>query len=258
MCYAVGTPDRTESNSHIQHQNQQCTRSTCSDEVEWSGDAVCPKSVSVCGNFQSPNKSDVVCVLGVVLYRHRVFLHFFAFCICVTLPHDSKMSITKHSKMLQFVNYRMRVTLDDKRTLVGRFIAFDKHMNLVLADCEEFRSTKSSGTEERRALGLVLLRGECVVSLAVESAPAPKEAAKPGSIRAPQPLGRGVPLGRVAPMPGLTGPAPGLGAGGVPGMQAMPPPPGFTAGRGLPPPMAAGRGMPPPPGFASNGAGQTQ
>ncbi|XP_041990509.1 small nuclear ribonucleoprotein-associated protein B-like [Salvia splendens] len=83
------------------------------------------------------------------------------------------MSMSKSSKMLQYINYRMRVTILDSRQLIEKFMAFDSHMNLVLGDCEEFRKqppTKGSKEEreDRRTLGPVLLRGEEVIFLTVE------------------------------------------------------------------------------------------
>ena len=67
---------------------------------------------------------------------------------------------------------------------MGTFLAFDKHLNLVLVDSEEYRSVRSKSKNstgsssssraaiveervEKRTLGLIILRGENVVSVAV-------------------------------------------------------------------------------------------
>ena len=140
----------------------------------------------------------------------------------------------------------MRVTLHDGRTIIGTFLAFDKHLNLVLSDAEEFRTLRTKGAlvEERlekRSLGLVLVRGENVVSLAVEGPPPPSVSGKlmPGGPG----MARGAGRGTAAPPPGGAAPM-GLGAAPVYGVGApsmMPPP-----GAGGPPPPGMGRGAPPP------------
>jgi len=158
--------------------------------------------------------------------------------------------------MLNYVNWRLRVTINDSRTLVGTLLAFDKHMNLVLADTEEYRKVKSKASseeqEQKRPLGLILLRGETVVSISAESPPAPKSradaamAAKEGP-GVGKPAGRGVPSAAVmgAAPAGLAGPARGVG-GPAPQMMM----PQMQMGRGMPPmpfPGRGGPGMPMPP-----------
>merc|ERR1719478_1476316 len=164
--------------------------------------------------------------------------------------------------MMQHLNYKMRVTIADQRHLVGRFMSFDRHMNIVLGDCEEYRKIpakkgKGDEREEKRMLGLVLLRGENVVSLSVEGPP-PKEkttglgaAGGPGVGRA---AGRGLPAapaGAGGPAAGLAGPARGVG-GPAPGMM-QPQQTGAPMSYGAPPGMAPPGARAPPPGMAPPG-----
>ncbi|KAJ6819509.1 small nuclear ribonucleoprotein-associated protein B [Iris pallida] len=155
------------------------------------------------------------------------------------------MSMSKGSKMRQYINYWMRVTIQDGRQLVGKFMAFDRHINLVLGDCEEFRKLPPSKTatkgaaadskpsaaaveehEDRRTLGLVLLRGEEVVSMTVEGPLPPEDSrshgAHPGSAASDPGIGRatgrGIPTAPlVQAQPGLSGPVRCFG-GPAPGM----------------------------------------
>ncbi|KAJ1668233.1 Small nuclear ribonucleoprotein-associated protein B [Coemansia sp. RSA 1813] len=178
------------------------------------------------------------------------------------------MAISKNSKMMSLLNYRLRLTLADTRVMTGQMLAFDKHMNLVLADCEEFRTIKAKTQDKKsktqqikRTLGLVILRGESIISISVDGPPPASSggaqhakdtlATGPGVGR---PAGRGIPLAPPgSAMPGLSGPVRGVG-GPATGMMQPRGTASISAGpvsfaRPPPPPIAGAPGMPPPPGF---------
>ncbi|TFK82565.1 Sm-like ribonucleo protein [Polyporus arcularius HHB13444] len=167
---------------------------------------------------------------------------------------------SKGGKMLSLINWRLKVTINDGRAFVGQMLAFDRHMNLVLAECEEFRRVrpkKKAGETEagpmqemKRTLGLVILRGETVVSLSVEGPPPVTDDDKKNAL--PLGPGRGAPAGRGMGMfppggpAGIARPPMPFAPPGMPGAPGVPPPgfrpPGFPGG---PPGMP----FPPPPGF---------
>ncbi|XP_053993054.1 small nuclear ribonucleoprotein-associated protein B-like [Hylaeus volcanicus] len=131
----------------------------------------------------------------------------------------------KNTRMQQWINYRIRVTVDDARMFVGTFMAFDRHMNVVLADTEEFRRVKVKGQstekEIKRSIGFLLIRGESIISITAEAPPAPQTRRPDVNMAA----GRGivpVGMGRGAPMLPVLGNTPiGLegpvrGVGGIP------------------------------------------
>lgn len=135
------------------------------------------------------------------------------------------------------------MTLNDTRQITGQLLAFDVHMNLVLSDSEEFRRpkraqhAKSSDTvqEEKRTLGLIILRGEWIISISVEGPPPADPRDRLG--KAPVGPGVGRAVGRGVGAAQGNGQVPGINALGGPVSRVAPgnfaPPPSTGIGRGF-------------------------
>lgn len=97
-------------------------------------------------------------------------------------------SIPKNTRLETLIQYKVRVTTSNSSTFIGTLLSYDKYMNLVLTECEEFRLLKKSKKyldelknqsdldqskikEQKRLLGLIILRGENIISVVAESAP---------------------------------------------------------------------------------------
>lgn len=83
---------------------------------------------------------------------------------------SSKGSLSKSNKLDRLIHSKVRVIAKTHSNFVGTLLSFDNHMNLVLGECEEFKTAKSR-KELKRYLGLLIVRGENVVSVVLESGP---------------------------------------------------------------------------------------
>ncbi|KAK2955891.1 putative Small nuclear ribonucleoprotein-associated protein B' [Blattamonas nauphoetae] len=143
---------------------------------------------------------------------------------------------SRKTKIQNYLDWRVRVVLTDGRYFVGKFKSSDRFYNLILVEAEEVRTVKAKKgveeQEEKRFLGIILLRGECIVTMIPEQPP-PKNketaAQKPVVPTTAIPIARGMP-------------APIAGGGALPVMTApwagnqMVPQPMMQMGRGMPMP----------------------
>jgi small nuclear ribonucleoprotein B and B' len=168
-----------------------------------------------------------------------------------------KTAMTRR-KLATFANWRVSVTLNDARVLVGTLMAVDKHVNVVLHNCEEYRRYKVKGKPEgkelKRLLGFVVVRGQTIVYVNPEEMGKDElvEPTKPRKVKAAA-ANKAAPA--AAPAAAPTMPT-------LPGLPGMPKPGGAPAmnpallqgllrpgGAGLPNPLAALMGRPGLPGM---------
>ena len=69
------------------------------------------------------------------------------------------------------IQQRVELRLKDNRTISGRLLGVDEHLNLVLDEAEEHTA------DQTRRLGRVVLRGSSVVSLSAPTGAVPARSA---------------------------------------------------------------------------------
>ena len=62
-----------------------------------------------------------------------------------------------------YVEKRLEILLNGKRTIVGRLRGYDQFMNLVMEDCSEVTFKGNTNEKELNEIGTVMIRGNSVM-----------------------------------------------------------------------------------------------
>lgn len=82
-------------------------------------------------------------------------------------------------KLRSWLNKPLRIKMSDGRVLIGIFLCTDRDANVILGSCSEYLPENEErigkANEEPRMLGLVMVPGKHIVSVAVDKFESQKE-----------------------------------------------------------------------------------
>merc|ERR1719321_557487 len=86
---------------------------------------------------------------------------------------DSKISKTDlpsvFSRILDLIGQDVNCLISDKkkvaRQMIGRLVAFDRHMNIVLTDAFDEVINKTTEQKQRRPIDVVMIRGVNIITM---------------------------------------------------------------------------------------------